>query len=675
MFEERYKAINDSIHSDSKNLDAIKKLYESGEIMKNTSKTHSAGKSTMFKRYAAAAAGFVLICGAVMSGIYFSGRGITAPISNETVTAAGSYDEVYKTINQFMVERDRENTREMIASVFNGAADMVTGKAVPDMATAEAASDSGAGGTSDFSQTNTQVSGVDEADVVKTDGRYIYTLRDKENGAGSYISIVEANNGQMSKIVDLMIENSNIDKIKEGANIPIEFYVSGDRLAVLCSVRNYSDVVDLSRNFPTVSVLVYDISDRSNPKLMNTLGQTGSYESSRLIGDYIYLITEQYIYDKPKDDKLYTYVPTLYAGSEDSCVEPADIFIGFNPENAYTIVASINIKDAKEHSSVKALLSNTSNVYCSTDTLLISSEMYSREETEGVVDGKNAVVIESKSETKLVSFSLKDGAIEQTASGTVPGRAINQFAFDRYGDTFRIVTNDNSSRETIFTDGIDVYEYEGDTGANNGIYVLDKSLKIIGTLNNLAKGEHVQSVRFDGNTAYFVTFRQVDPLFTVDLTDPNNPKLMSELKIPGFSQYLHKYDDGLLFGLGYDADVDTGRTTGMKISMFDTSNPYDVTEKHTLKIDADWSEASYNHKAILVSKEKNLIAFPADGGYKVYSYDRESGFELVKQVAFDSEMRGNMRGMFIGDYFYINGYSKLASYKLPNFEETARLNF
>jgi len=226
---------------------------------------------------------------------------------------------------------------------------------------------------------------------------------------------------------------------------------------------------------------------------------------------------------------------------------------------------------------------------------------------------------------------------------------------DEYNGHLRVVVTIDEHSRTTFTDeswGFVNTRYNLDNRAN-ALYILDLDLNITGKIEDLAPDESVKSVRFTGNTGYFVTFRQVDPLFTVDLTDPGNPVIMSELKIPGFSQYLHPWTDGLLLGLGQDADVNTGWTTGLKLSMFNTGNPHDVTEQHKLKLDYGWSAALYNHKAVLVSESRNLIGFPADSGYAVCGYDPDSGFW---QRAFIEGVNGwddLTRGLFVRDTVYI----------------------
>jgi len=181
--------------------------------------------------------------------------------------------------------------------------------------------------------------------------------------------------------------------------------------------------------------------------------------------------------------------------------------------------------------------------------------------------------------------------------------------------------------------------------------------------------------RFDGNTGYVVTFRQVDPLFSIDLSDPTNPVILGELKIPGFSNYLHNYGEDLLFGLGRDADEETGGAGYLKLSMFDVSDNANVTEAHSLIIDGVYySEASYNHKAILINYERNIIAFPAGDTYMVYSYDAEQGFvevavlSLTKDLGYDWYW-GSMRGLYIGDVLYVFSDTVMISYDMNNYKE------
>jgi uncharacterized secreted protein with C-terminal beta-propeller domain len=212
----------------------------------------------------------------------------------------------------------------------------------------------------------------------------------------------------------------------------------------------------------------------------------------------------------------------------------------------------------------------------------------------------------------------------------------------------------------------------------NCLYTLDSNLLIIGKIEKLASGERVYSVRFDGDIGYFVTFRQVDPLFAVDLSVPSNPTVLSALKIPGFSQYLHPYSDTLLFGLGRDADEQSGKAGFLKLSMFDVSDPKNVSEKSKLIIDGVYySDAISNHKAIIVDAVNNIIAFPADGKYLIYSYSPVSGFkqEAALQSPGGSKYYYNVRGLYIGDFFYVVSNSGISSYSMQGYKNISEIQF
>ena len=188
----------------------------------------------------------------------------------------------------------------------------------------------------------------------------------------------------------------------------------------------------------------------------------------------------------------------------------------------------------------------------------------------------------------------------------------------------------------------------------NDVYVLDDSLKTVGSVTGLAEGEQVFSARFDGDYGYLCTYRQTDPVFAVDLTEPTNPKVVGELKLSGYSDYLHVWSDGLLFGLGMETQSVGANTTvdGMKLVMIDTSDPA-------------------NHKAILVDSGKDIIAFPAANSYLVYGYSADDGFTLRKEISV-SQWDGNNRGLYIGDYFYVVGSDQINVLDLNTLENVAQ---
>ena len=200
--------------------------------------------------------------------------------------------------------------------------------------------------------------------------------------------------------------------------------------------------------------------------------------------------------------------------------------------------------------------------------------------------------------------------------------------------------------------------------------MLGPDLKIIGEIHDLAKDESVYSARFMGDVGYFVTFRQVDPLFSVDLSDPANPEIIGELKIPGFSEYLHPYGDGKLLGIGMDVDEAGVITEGVKVSMFDVSDPSDVKELTNCVLeDMYGTDVGDNYKAVFVDVEKNLFGFLAYGNvskYYIFTYD-ENGFREV----FSRELTvyGDVRGLYVGDRFYLVSGNTVESFTMDGFKK------
>ena len=240
--------------------------------------------------------------------------------------------------------------------------------------------------------------------------------------------------------------------------------------------------------------------------------------------------------------------------------------------------------------------------------------------------------------TYIYKFKLENGKVEYSDTGSVPGEVLNQFSMDENNGNFRIATTNSTN-------------WMEETKTNN-LYVLDENLKTVGSIENLAKGEKIYSVRFVGNKAYMVTFVQTDPLFVIDLSEPTNPILLGELKIPGYSKYLHPYDENHIIGFGENTETkENGSviTIGMKMALFDVTNPTSPKEMYSIDIGdrGTYSELLYNHKSLLFSKEKNIIAFPIsiseeENNYRsnlkfqgaiVYGLDLENGFTLKGQIA------------------------------------------
>ena len=221
----------------------------------------------------------------------------------------------------------------------------------------------------------------------------------------------------------------------------------------------------------------------------------------------------------------------------------------------------------------------------------------------------------------------------------------------------------------------------------NSLIILDNKLKKLSEIEDLAPGEHIYSARFMGDTAYFVTFRNMDPLFSADLSNPKNPKLLGELKITGFSEYLHPYSDGLLLGIGREISPDTGNFKGLKLSMFDTNDPSDVKERDKMvEKTFEYTPAWENHKSVVISAEKNLIGFAVEeynkdrrewlNQYVVYSYEKDQGFtrRLTHELAKDRD-QSQTRGLYIGEWFYVVEEDKITVFDMAHFNEFGHLNY
>ena len=272
--------------------------------------------------------------------------------------------------------------------------------------------------------------------------------------------------------------------------------------------------------------------------------------------------------------------------------------------------------------------------------------------------------------------------------------AVNQFNFDESAGYLRVATVSsiydlNAAEEIIKqTNSLSFGSSNGINVTENRVYVLDEELGVTGVSEAVGLNENIKSVRYIGDIAYVVTFRQTDPLYAIDLSDPEKPTVLSELKMPGFSTYMQQYRNGLLLGIGWSAD-DNGATDGIKISMYDVSDPYEVKIIDDLIYKTDnvymTTSASYNHKALLIDKSRSVIAMPFycfdwDGNesMKVIFYGFEDGKLFEKHVAdlqmniFERSLQ-TLRVMFIGDYYYIASNDGVVSLSAEGFEMTDKL--
>jgi len=609
----------------------------------------------------------VLVAGLLIGGGLYLNRKpkSTEAIPNGFVVVAASYDEVFDALTNIV------ESSAALPFVSNSLAP----QANESIAGLE---DSFSNRSEAYSKTNVQVEGIDEGDIVKTDGNCIYMV------IGSYVVIVQTNGVTTKEIARLDMREFVSDKSlmdnKESVSYQSfsieELYISNNSLIILYT---YSLEAEGSKSSDSPSnyispwympwyqyhsiteIACFNISNPQSPRLVNTFGQDGSYLSSRLQEGILYLVSNYWIYDTTQLDREIpgTYVPSYYDGVNRIVSVPEDISI--LPEitqTTYTVISSVDIAQNKRVDRYSALGSN-GTLYMSYDNLYLASYSYV-ETTKDIFQGSVLTATEHRfvPSTRIFKLSLNHGVITYSADTLVKGQIIGQFALDEFEGNLRVVTTVfESLYRTVYIGGVEIFDhaYRESSQSTNSLFVLNASLQKIGSIEGLAEDERVYSVRFDGAVGYFVTFRQTDPLFAVDLSDPTNPRIQSELKIPGFSTYLHVYETDRLLGLGMSADAE-GRTQYLKLSMFDTSDPYNITEKHTFEVRYhNYSAALYNHKAMLIDAEKNLIGFSISGNeYAVFGYSDEEGF-FMRQTFKLSELIGydTLRGLWIGDYFYV----------------------
>ncbi len=514
---------------------------------------------------------------------------------------------------------------------------------------------------SDYSKTNIQIEGVDEADIVKTDGSYIYTL------SNNNLYIVK------SKEEDFRV----ISTLKFDDYSPIEFYIKDDRLITIghfygMNLNKIKGTIDykIYPHFSTsLKVRIYDIKDKNDVTLIRNVEVDGRYLSSRLIDNSFYLVANRRVSSRDKELRPY------YKDSIDNKKTFIDYEnIRYFPEgryNNYIITLGLNLKNLdSSRIDVNAYLGRGNNLYASEENMYISQDKY-RYNIYDLRELPNSNVV-----SNIFKFKLQDGRIRYSSKGEVPGRILNQFSMDEHRGNFRIAT---TKGEALWGNG---------SQSTSNVYVLDDTLKILGKTKDLAPGEKIYSVRFMGDKAYVVTFRQVDPFYVIDLKKPSSPKVLGYLKIPGYSSYLHPYDENHIIGIGMDTSEEDGRVInqGVKISMFDVTDYNNPLELDNIIIGerGSYTDILRNHKSLLFSKEKNILSFPIYAS----SYDKSTYKHRIEtQGAFvfsiDEDYKLNLRGhishldgknnssnyvrriMFIEDRLYTISNSKI---KISDFD-------
>jgi inhibitor of cysteine peptidase len=565
------------------------------------------------------------------------------------------------------------------------------------------------GGSASYSGTNNQVASVDEADIIKTDGEYIYTV------SGTTVFIIKAHPGAEAEIVSRIELESQ----------PSGLFIEDGRLAVFGNFYNlsYFNKVDFRPRNGMTYVNLYDITDKANPQLTKEYKLEGNYFQGRMHEGHMYFVVNSYVEYNPEYP-----MPLYFEGTTRHSLAVSDIYYFPVPYSTiqYVTVHSIDLGTNELTDSKTVAVEGSNTLYMSEDNIYLAYTKYINEweirqdvmmdVLEPKLTAKDLALIEkikkvddevltqAEKDSKIFQvyndylmyidyeeqktineeidtrvkkelekydsyeytiinrIGVEDGEITVGPTGQVPGHLNNQFALDEDAGVLRVATTLSPRwwswpilREEPMVEPAVPVDVDGGVATDpaqpvpattppsadesiapnekmapittemampsestNNVYTLDENLKVLDSLENLAPGETIYSTRFIGERLYMVTFRQVDPLFVIDLSDPNNIKQLGSLKVPGFSRYLHPYDENIVIGLGRDA-TDLGRQQGLKIALFDVS---DVTKPKQL---VEWvaedeysqSIAEWEHKAFLFDKEKELLVIP---GYS-YNWD------------------------------------------------------
>lgn len=556
---------------------------------------------------------------------------------------ASDYKEVYQTLLKGYQQNKQQNwieeetsaeTSTAASGAMNSGSDKYDysdgaeyGSAVVDL------SEGSKEGGKDYSTTNLQMEGVDESDIAKIDGSYIYTVEDK------YIVITDIRDGKLKEVTRFLPKDCGAsDRV-------MEIYVDGDQLILV--VQCYETSLEEDSAFcykmngkSTTQIQVYSIVDRKNPEFEGRLIQDGYYNTSRKIGDVVYLFTQ---YNMTSDvvgyvEKEYTSVIPKVNGEK---VAASEIYLPESSGESGILVSSLDVNKPDKVLDSKLVISGYAQTYISKDALYLYEEDY---------DG--AMI------TNIAKFALDEGRISGVAAAAVSGYVRDTFAINASDGYLRVLTTDYSTEDEV-----------------NALYILDENMKLTGQLTGIAPGEEIYAARFMGNTGYFVTYRNTDPLFTVDLSDPAKPEIIGELKVTGFSEYLHFWDDTHLLGIGYESDENTGNIENIKLSMFNIENPGEVTEEAKLVLkDVDYSEALYDYKSVIISKDKNLIGLVCEDysgsrtkqTYQIYSYENGTFKKQAEIPGINGVNYENVRGMYSGNVFYLWINDNITSYDMTD---------
>ena len=658
-------------------------------------------KRKTVKSIVAVAACFAIIVGAGRGAYVFSMSGKAQPFDNMTGLC---FFTSYRQLNNTMKEIDRKNNSLSpgdLFSVFDSRKYAVESDmaAEESAAVGNSASLTTADGAASFAVTNKQVDAVDEADIIKTDGRYIYYVP-----YGGAVKIYAAENGTASNVATISMDsNVNIEEmylldntlIAVGTHFqyytpPVDYgrevmleenteETEAPEIAVETTATQQSDATATTEAEPTEApsateteppvetttqqpetttapasdsqpptledvdsdcaiALTYDITDRTAPVLTDYYEQSGTYLSSRITGGVLYLVSYYHNYDKK--------IPVCGTGG--SCEQlPIDDIVAVEGCNGndFAVIGAVDTAGG-DSTQTKAILGVGSDIYCNESNLYLFGDIYEY--------SRHRFDYSANTKTQIVRYSLDGLSVTLAASARVDGTADNQFSLDEKDGYLRIATTSTDSQWN-------------DT---NNLYVLDEGLNEIGKVTGFANNEHIEAVRYVGDTAYVITFERTDPLFIIDLSNPAKPQITGEVKIDGFSTFLTPVDENTLLGIGYYTEENGYGgvyTDGLKLALFDVSDKNHPKVLDEASFPNAYSAAQETHKALVHNSEKGYYAIPLTVDTMMWNeYGEEIPLQLqygngILQFTLDGgrfslkNFQANIetqRCTFIGDYLY-----------------------
>ena len=557
----------------------------------------------------------------------------------------------------------------------------------------------------DHSTTNVQEAGVDEPDIIKTNGNFIYAI---SNGTLYVIDVTDK-----PTVTDSL-------RLENGWG---EILLSGDRIIVLSTqygggipevtLPEVGMVAPDYYNTPVSVLTEIDVSDPSDIELVRTLFLDGGYISARMSGDVARIVVRSsptgLVWEYPQgggllaeikaknanraiidDSTLENWIPYYVLEEADGTTTDGlliDCADAYRPQEfaglGMLTVVTVDLSEGLQPDAV-GVLAEGDTVYASTEALYVASRQWvdwnelSEAEIEARISGEY---------TEIHKFDISDPKTTvYRATGKVDGFLLNQFSMSEHDGYLRVATTNQAPW----------WGGGGDRTSESFVNVLaenGRELEVVGTVGGLGKGEQIFSVRFMGDVGYVVTFRQTDPLYTIDLSDPTNPTVVGELKILGYSAYLHPLGDGLLLGVGQDA-TEEGWTKGTQVSIFDVSDLENPTRIHQYTMKGGYSDVEFDHRAFLYWEPTATAVLPVQrwgweersgkedffSGAIGLELDRSRGIQeigtIVHSDSFDNPWAGRItRSLVVGDTVFTMSELGISGSDLTTLTETSWAGF